>query len=109
MIRTKVASLSDNRIRLMNEIIKGMQVIKMYAWERHFSNIISEARRSVTQSKSQSINRKVTVFSSQERDVENPFRDSSESSKYLDIDNRRSSYSVHYICCVCVYGRTPKG
>ncbi|CAG2163514.1 unnamed protein product [Oppiella nova] len=44
-IRTKVAALSDNRIRLMNEIIKGMAVIKMYAWEKHFSKLISEARK----------------------------------------------------------------
>ena len=42
-----MAALSDNRIRLMNEIIRGMQVIKMYAWEKHFSSIISEARRYV--------------------------------------------------------------
>ena len=46
-LRTKVAALSDNRIRLMNEIIKGMRVIKMYAWERHFSQLISDARKSV--------------------------------------------------------------
>lgn len=43
-----MAALSDNRIRLMNDIIKGMRVIKMYAWERHFSKLISEARRFVT-------------------------------------------------------------
>ncbi|CAG2163513.1 unnamed protein product [Oppiella nova] len=29
----------------MNEIIKGMAVIKMYAWEKHFSKLISEARK----------------------------------------------------------------
>lgn len=45
MVRTKVAVLSDNRIRIINEIIKGMRVIKMYAWEKHFAKLISEARR----------------------------------------------------------------
>ncbi|XP_054158177.1 ATP-binding cassette subfamily C member 4-like [Oppia nitens] len=44
-IRRKVAALSDNRIRLMNDIITGMSVIKMYAWERHFSQLIADARR----------------------------------------------------------------
>ncbi|KAJ6216249.1 hypothetical protein RDWZM_007406 [Blomia tropicalis] len=44
-LRTKVATLSDTRIRVINEIIKGMRVIKMYAWEKHFSALISEARR----------------------------------------------------------------
>lgn len=29
----------------MNEIIKGMRVIKMYAWENHFSKIISSIRK----------------------------------------------------------------
>ena len=40
-----MASISDNRIRLMNELIKGMRVIKMYAWENHFSKVISSIRK----------------------------------------------------------------
>lgn len=44
-VRTKVAALSDTRIRIVSEIIKGMRVIKMYAWEDHFSKLISESRR----------------------------------------------------------------
>lgn len=47
-VRTKVAALSDTRIRIVNEIIKGMRVIKMYAWEKHFSKLISESRRYFT-------------------------------------------------------------
>jgi ATP-binding cassette subfamily C (CFTR/MRP) protein 4 len=43
--RDKTASLTDNRIRLMNEIISGIRVIKMYGWEKPFSDLISEARR----------------------------------------------------------------
>ena len=44
-VRTRVAALSDIRIRIVNEIIKGMRVIKMYAWENHFSKLVSESRR----------------------------------------------------------------
>ncbi|XP_054158234.1 ATP-binding cassette sub-family C member 4-like, partial [Oppia nitens] len=44
-ISTKVAALTDTRIQLMNDIIKGMKVIKMYAWERHFDKLISDARK----------------------------------------------------------------
>ncbi|XP_027205501.2 ATP-binding cassette subfamily C member 4-like [Dermatophagoides pteronyssinus] len=44
-VRTKVAALSDTRIRIVSEIIKGMRVIKMYAWEDHFLRLVSEARR----------------------------------------------------------------
>ena len=31
-VRRKTAQLTDNRIRLMNEIIVGMKIIKMYTW-----------------------------------------------------------------------------
>ncbi|KPM06856.1 ABC transporter transmembrane domain containing protein [Sarcoptes scabiei] len=44
-IRTKTAHLGDRRIQIISEIIKGMRVIKMYAWEKHFSRLVSEARR----------------------------------------------------------------
>ncbi|CAG2100059.1 unnamed protein product, partial [Medioppia subpectinata] len=43
--RRMTARLTDTRIRLMNEIIGGMRVIKMYAWERPFAQLVSEARR----------------------------------------------------------------
>lgn len=44
-IRLKTAIRIDKRVRLMNEIITGIQVIKMYTWEKPFAGIIAAARR----------------------------------------------------------------
>lgn len=41
----KVAQRTDNRVGIMNEIINGIQVIKMYAWEIPFRKVVAEARR----------------------------------------------------------------
>ena len=43
-VRRKTAHLTDTRIRLMSEIISGMRVIKMYAWEQPFQNLVINAR-----------------------------------------------------------------
>ncbi|XP_029164634.1 multidrug resistance-associated protein 4-like isoform X2 [Nylanderia fulva] len=43
-IRAKIAPLTDRRVQLMNELIAGIQVIKMYAWEKPFSKIVSMTR-----------------------------------------------------------------
>ncbi|CAG2166187.1 unnamed protein product, partial [Oppiella nova] len=43
--RRNTAKLTDTRIKLMSEIISGMRVIKMYAWEQPFAQLVSEARR----------------------------------------------------------------
>ncbi|CAG2103694.1 unnamed protein product, partial [Medioppia subpectinata] len=45
-IRQKTAKLTDSRIRLMQEIIAGMRVIKMYAWEQPFAQLVAIARKS---------------------------------------------------------------
>ncbi|KAK0161586.1 hypothetical protein PV327_010042 [Microctonus hyperodae] len=45
-LRGKIAQLTDRRIQLMSEIIAGIQVIKMYAWEKSFNNVISFTRLS---------------------------------------------------------------
>ncbi|KAJ8684018.1 hypothetical protein QAD02_019810 [Eretmocerus hayati] len=41
----KFAYRTDERLRLTNEIINGVKVIKMYAWEKPFSFLVDNARR----------------------------------------------------------------
>lgn len=41
----KLAARTDNRLRLMNQVITGLQVIKMYVWEIPFNNLVEKARK----------------------------------------------------------------
>lgn len=43
--RTKAIRWMDERVKVMNEIIAGMRVIKMYTWEDSFSKWIRQIRR----------------------------------------------------------------
>ncbi|KAF3706362.1 Multidrug resistance-associated protein 4 [Channa argus] len=43
--RSKTAVLTDSRIRTMNEVVSGMRIIKMYAWEKPFAALVTEVRR----------------------------------------------------------------
>lgn len=45
LFRLKTAIRTDERVRQMNEVIQSMQVIKMYAWEYAFAEIIHNLRR----------------------------------------------------------------
>ncbi|KAK9869796.1 hypothetical protein WA026_003528 [Henosepilachna vigintioctopunctata] len=43
--RLKIAQKTDIRILLMNEIISGIEVIKMYTWEKPFAKLVEVVRR----------------------------------------------------------------
>ena len=43
--RFKSAILTDQRVRVMNEIISGIRVIKMYAWEHAVERVLANLRR----------------------------------------------------------------
>uniref|UniRef100_A0A8C6CPX6 Multidrug resistance-associated protein 4 n=1 Tax=Moschus moschiferus TaxID=68415 RepID=A0A8C6CPX6_MOSMO len=44
-LRSKTAAFTDTRIRTMNEVITGIRIIKMYAWEKSFADLITNLRR----------------------------------------------------------------
>lgn len=44
-LRLKAAQRTDIRVRIMNEIILGIHVIKMYAWEKSFAAMVDKIRK----------------------------------------------------------------
>ena len=43
--RTKAIHWMDERVKVMNEVIAGMRVIKMYTWENSFSKWVRKIRK----------------------------------------------------------------
>ncbi|KAK9869554.1 hypothetical protein WA026_003307 [Henosepilachna vigintioctopunctata] len=43
--RLEVAKRTDKRVKIMNELLAGVQVIKMYAWETPFESVVENARK----------------------------------------------------------------
>ena len=39
---------TDERVKVMNEVISGMKVIKLYTWEDSFSELVGKIRTYVT-------------------------------------------------------------
>ena len=54
-LRSEIAKKTDIRIRIMNEIITGIKVIKMYAWENSFAESVVNARKEEIRSIRQSL------------------------------------------------------
>ena len=45
LYRLKSAKITDKRLRVMNEIINGIKLIKMYTWEWAFSEYVNKIRK----------------------------------------------------------------
>ncbi|CAH0584374.1 unnamed protein product [Chrysodeixis includens] len=45
-LRGKIAKRTDQRVKVMSELVNGVQVIKMYAWEKPFEKLVDQLRKS---------------------------------------------------------------
>lgn len=43
--RLKIADMTDKRCNVISDIIAGIRVIKMYAWETSFTKLVDGIRR----------------------------------------------------------------
>ncbi|XP_041973563.1 ATP-binding cassette subfamily C member 4-like [Aricia agestis] len=44
-LRGKIAKRTDERVKVMSELVNGVQVIKMYAWEKPFEKLVEKLRQ----------------------------------------------------------------
>ena len=44
-LREKAASVTDERLEIMNEVIGGIRAVKMHAWEWNFRDLVRDLRR----------------------------------------------------------------
>ena len=42
---TKTLRITDERVKIMSEIIKSMRIVKMYCWETAFEEKIRDVRK----------------------------------------------------------------
>ncbi|XP_052753822.1 ATP-binding cassette subfamily C member 4-like [Galleria mellonella] len=45
VLRGKIAKRTDERVKVMSELVNGVQVIKMYAWEMPFQKLVDKLRK----------------------------------------------------------------
>ena len=43
--RRRSAQYTDKRVKVMNQVISGIRVIKMYGWEHAFKELVVSIRR----------------------------------------------------------------
>uniref|UniRef100_A0A3Q1C0M5 ATP-binding cassette, sub-family C (CFTR/MRP), member 4 n=1 Tax=Amphiprion ocellaris TaxID=80972 RepID=A0A3Q1C0M5_AMPOC len=60
--RSHTAVLTDSRIHTMNEVVSGIRIIKMYAWEKPFAALVSDIRRKEISKIMKSSYLKIIVF-----------------------------------------------
>lgn len=46
-IRQRSAAVTDKRLQIIKEIVAGIRVVKMYAWEWNFRDLVAQIRRCV--------------------------------------------------------------
>ena len=45
LFRTRILKITDERVKMMSEIIRSMRLVKMYCWELAFSKKVSQIRK----------------------------------------------------------------
>ena len=45
--RKHIAAATDDRLHVMNEIISGMRIIKMFCWEKPYHSLVKKLRKYV--------------------------------------------------------------